>query len=40
MAGTVLYNYTAVVGADGTFSYSFVVDMNGKAERTFKVVVE
>ena len=25
---------------DGTFSYSFVVDMNGDAVRTFKVVVE
>lgn len=25
---------------DGTFSYSFVVDMNGDATRTFKVVVE
>ena len=25
---------------DGTFSYSFVVDMNGNVERTFKVIVE
>jgi homoaconitase/3-isopropylmalate dehydratase large subunit len=29
MAGTVLYRYTAVVGADGTFSYSVKFAMGG-----------
>ena len=29
MAGTVVYNYTATVGADGTFAYSVSFDMGG-----------
>ncbi len=29
MAGTVVYNYTAVIGADGTFSYAVKFDMAG-----------
>ncbi len=29
MAGTVVYNYTATVGADGTFSYKVTFDMGG-----------
>lgn len=31
MAGTVVYNYTAVIGEDGTFSYSVSFEMAGTA---------
>jgi hypothetical protein len=30
MAGTVVYSYTATVGADGTFSYSVKFPMGGE----------
>ncbi len=32
MAGTVVYNYTATVGADGTFAYSVSFDMGGSLQ--------